>query len=249
MIHTYTYLDKYRLWMQVELALVAAWRDAGVIPIDDATYIMGRGAELEIDPIEIDRIEQETQHDVAAFIKYVQRHLDARGRWFHYGVTSSDVVDTAFNIQLTQHTHWIKQALKSAGKLQGTNNRYRLWIAEALDEVRCGQFSGPVGTHATVGHALEERACYYLDIEPAMTTTQVIGRDRHANWVGIMVRLLCSIAPEAALKHLAIGYWSAALEDVSLWHERDISHSSVERIIVPGIINIFNEVLELKSND
>lgn len=247
MIQPFTDLDKYRLWMQVELALVDAWASAGVIPEKDAAYIIER--DLEIDPVEIAEIELETHHDVAAFVKYVQQNLDARGRWFHYGVTSSDIVDTAFNLQLKQHTTDIKLALKSAGKLYGTHNPYRIWLAEALDEVQWGQLSGPVGTHATVGHALEERVCQLLGLEPARTSTQVIGRDRHAAWVGIMVRLLCSIAPEAALKHLAIGYWSAALEDVSLWHERDISHSSVERIIVPGIINIFNEVLGLKSND
>lgn len=246
-IKPFTDLDKYRLWMQVELSLVDAWASAGVIPEKDAAYIIER--DLEMDPEEIAEIELETHHDVAAFVKYVQNHLDARGRWFHYGVTSSDIVDTAFNLQLKQHTVDIKAALKSAGKLYGTHNPYRIWLHEAFDEVQWGQLSGPVGTHATVGHALEERVCQLLGLEPAKTSTQVIGRDRHAAWVGIMVRLLCSIAPEAALKHLAIGYWSAALEDVSLWHERDISHSSVERIIVPGIINIFNEVLELKSND
>jgi len=299
--------DEVRLgrWLEVELALVDVLAERGEVPAAAARRLR---AEARIDVARMQAIEAEVRHDVIAFVSAVAETVGDEGRFLHLGLTSSDVVDTAFALQLrdaagllltgldrlraavrTQalrhrhtpmigrthgiHAEAITFGLKCAGwYAELTRNRHRL--AAARREVAHGKLSGAVGTFASSDPAVEAAVCARLGLAPEPIATQVVPRDRHAVFfsalailagtcerVAVEIRhlqrtevgeLAEPFAPgqkgSSAMPHkrnpvltenatglarLVRSYSLAALEDMALWHERDISHSAVERVIGP----------------
>jgi len=293
-------------WLEVELAALDGWAELGAIPADDVARI--RAAAKPPTPERVAEIERTTDHDLAAFVDAVAMELGAEGRWVHYGLTSSDVVDTALSLQIQdagrlvlaeidraldavvrraeQHrntvcigrSHGIHAEPTTFGwKLAGWAfelDRGRTRLARALESNRIGQLSGTVGTYAEIDPEVERVACERLGLEPEPVSTQVIARDRHAELLAALALLATSLDRFATeIRHLArtevreveepfasgmkgssamphkrnpkvaericglarvvrsasiVGY-----ENVALWHERDISHSSAERIVIP----------------
>src|SRR5882672_5138901 len=314
MIPRYTHPDmgriwsdqrRYETWLLVETAAADAMADAGIIPPDAARDIRERGA---FDIARIDEIEQTTQHDVIAFTTAVAEHVGPSARWLHFGMTSSDVIDTAQAIQMReacdvvlQDLDALSQAIRDRalehrrtpmiGRTHGVHAepmtfglKLALWYAEvgrdiervkrARETVSVGKLSGAVGTFAHLPPAVEADVCRRLGLEPAPVSSQVIQRDRHAELLSALAITAGSLEkfaleirglqkteigeveePFAAgqkgssamphkrnpvgceqivgLARLLRGNSQAALENIALWHERDISHSSVERIIIP----------------
>jgi adenylosuccinate lyase len=302
--------NKFRQWLEVELAASEALAELGIIPADAAAQLR---AHAGFDVARIHAIEKEVKHDVIAFTTAVAETMAAAGhaaasRWFHYGLTSNDVVDTAQALQIRQacgilldelrrlHHALQRRALEfrhtvQIGRTHGVHAepitfglKLAIWYEEAgrnlerlqsaADGLRVGKISGAVGTFAHIGPEVEERICARLGLKPAPVASQVIQRDRHAALVSALAlttALLEKIALE--VRHLqrtevreAEEYFSkgqkgssamphkrnpvtceqicglarvvranaqAAFEDIALWHERDISHSSVERVILP----------------
>jgi adenylosuccinate lyase len=297
--------NRYRIWFEIEAHACDAMAELGTIPKEAAQAIWERGA---FEPERIDEIEKETRHDVIAFLTNVAEHVGPEARFLHQGMTSSDVLDTAFAVQLKEaadlllrdidaviaairrraqehaHTLTIGRShgihaepttfgLKLAGHWAAfKRNRARLIAARA--EIATCAISGPVGTYATVDPRVEAYVAEKLGLEPETVSTQVIPRDRHAQFfatLGVIASSVENIATE--IRHLqrsevleAEEYFAPgqkgssamphkrnpvlsenlcglarlvraavvpALEDVTLWHERDISHSSVERVIGP----------------
>ena len=327
MIPKYTPLDvaaifsdesRLRRWLEVELLACEAWSAIGRIPADVLPAL--RRARIDVDRIAA--LEAEQGHDLAAFVSGVQETLGEEGRFIHFGLTSSDVVDTALATQLRDAAAILDtdaRALESALAAQAT--RYRLTVmpgrthgihAEPLtlgvkfanhyDEVRrsrerlqraaaevaVGQISGAVGTHASVPPSIEEHVCTALGLGVAPVTTQVVARDRHASLVTSIALLgavlervattvrLCqqtdvgeleepfsskqrgsSAMPHkrnpvlseriVGLARVLRGYAMTALDDVALWHERDISHSSAERVILPDSVAVLAYMLRLST--
>jgi adenylosuccinate lyase len=299
--------NRYRIWFEIEAHACDAMADLGVVPKEAAEAIWARGA---FDPDRIDEIERETRHDVIAFLTNVSEHVGPEARFLHQGMTSSDVLDTAFAVQLTQsadlliedidrvigairlralehaktltigrshgiHAEPTTFGLKLAGHWAAfKRNRARL-IAARADIATCA-ISGAVGTYATIDPRVEAHVAMKLGLTPEPVSTQVIPRDRHAYFfatLGVIAASIENLATE--IRHLqrsevleAEEYFSPgqkgssamphkrnpvlsenlcglarivraavapALEDVTLWHERDISHSSVERVIGPDV--------------
>jgi adenylosuccinate lyase len=297
---------KLRAWLEVELAATAAWAELGVVPADAARALAER-AQVPT-PERVAELEATLHHDTAAFVDAVAADLGEEGRWFHYGLTSSDVVDTALALQIRdagalvldgidralaavvgraeQHrltiqmgrTHGVHAEPTTFGlKLAGwafelDRNRHR--VARALDGMRVGKLSGAVGTYAATDPELERIACERLGLEPAPTSTQILQRDRHAELLTALAVLASSLDTFALeIRHLARtevaevqepfgrgqkgssamphkrnpvvaericglarvvrGAALVGLENVALWHERDISHSSAERVVIP----------------
>jgi adenylosuccinate lyase len=297
--------NRYRIWFEIEAHACDAMAALGIIPKAAAEAIWARGA---FDPDRIDEIERETRHDVIAFLTNVGEHVGSEARFLHQGMTSSDVLDTALAVQLTQaadlllndldrviaairlrarehaHTLTIGRShgihaepttfgLKLAGHWAAfERNRDRLAAARA-DIATCA-ISGPVGTYATVDPRVEAHVAAKLGLTPEPVSTQIIPRDRHAYFfatLGVIAASVENLATE--VRHLqrsevleAEEYFSPgqkgssamphkrnpvlsenlcglarlvrtavtpSLENVTLWHERDISHSSVERVIGP----------------
>src|SRR6201997_1385579 len=296
---------KLATWLEVELAATAAWAELGVVP-DEAAHAVARAAPPS--PERVAELERTLHHDTAAFVDAVAEQLGEEGRWFHYGLTSSDVVDTALSLQIREAGALILSGLERAfsavvvggeehrltltiGRTHGVHaepttfglklagwafelERGRERIARALEGMRVGKLSGAVGTYAATDPELERIACERLGLEPAPTSTQILQRDRHAE-------LLCALAVVASsldtfaleIRHLArteVGEVQepfgrgqkgssamphkrnpvvaericglarvvracslVGLENVALWHERDISHSSAERVAIP----------------
>ena len=302
--------NKYRQWLEVELAASEALAEMGEVPAGAARALRQHaGFQLP----RIAEIEREVRHDVIAFTTSVAETMAAAGqapasRWLHYGLTSNDVVDTAQALQVRQASALLiagldrlTEALKTralehrhtvqVGRTHGIHAepitfglKLALWFDEArrngvrlraaAEEMRVGKISGAVGTFAHIGPEAEERICAALGLRPAPVTSQVISRDRHANYVAALalVAALCEkIALEvrhlqrtevreaeepfaagqkgsSAMPHkrnpvtceqigglarLVRSNVQAAFENIALWHERDISHSSVERVILP----------------
>jgi adenylosuccinate lyase len=297
---------KLRAWLDVELAATAAWAELGIVPADAARALAENAAPPS--PERVAELEATLHHDTAAFVDAVAERLGEEGRWFHYGLTSSDVVDTALALQIReagalvldgvdralavvvaraeQHrttlqmgrTHGVHAEPTTFGlKLAGwafelDRNRHRL--ARALEGMRVGKLSGAVGTYAATDPELERIACERLGLEPAPSSTQILQRDRHAELLTALAVLASSLDKFALeLRHLArtevaevqepFGRGQkgssamphkrnpvvaericglarvvranalVGLENVALWHERDISHSSAERVVVP----------------
>ncbi len=297
--------NRFQIWFEIEAHACDAMAELGTIPKEAAKAIWARGA---FEPDRIDEIEKETHHDVIAFLTNVSEHVGPEARFLHQGMTSSDVLDTAFAVQLTQaadillkdldaviaairkrtlehaHTLTIGRShgihaepttfgLKLAGHWAAfKRNRERL-VAARADIATCA-ISGPVGTYATVDPRVEAYVAEKLGLTPETVSTQVIPRDRHAQFfsvLGVIAASMENLATEvrhlqrsevleaeeyfapgqkgsSAMPHkrnpvlsenlcgLARLVRSAvvpALENVTLWHERDISHSSVERNIGP----------------
>lgn len=305
MERVWTQQNRYECWLEVELAAARAMHELGMIPDEDWQAISEK-ADFSCERIE--EIEAITRHDVIAFLTNVAEHVGPASRWIHFGMTSSDTLDTATALQLKQsgelilaEMHRLAEILKlkarehrrtlCMGRSHGIHAeptcfglKFALWYEEtqrnierlqdAIETVAVGQFSGAVGNFAHLEPRVEELACEYLDLKPAKVSTQVLQRDRHAFFMNVLA-LIGSLMEKIALeiRHLqrtevleaeesfARGQKGssamphkrnpiiseqlcglarvlrsnalAAMENNALWHERDISHSSVERIILP----------------
>ena len=296
---------RYETWLEVELAATDAMAEAGLVPADAARELRSKAA---FDVARIEEIEQTTQHDVIAFTTAVAEKVGPAARWLHFGLTSSDVVDTAQALQMRQACDLIIKGIAGAmdavrtraeehrrtpmiGRTHGVHAepmtfgvKLALWYAElqrnldrmlrARDAVAVGKISGAVGTFAHLDPSIEARVCSVLGLEPAPVSSQVIQRDRHAELMTAMAITAASLEKFAleirglqkteigeveepfakgqkgssamphkrnpigceqitGLARLIRGNAMAALENIALWHERDISHSSVERVILP----------------
>jgi len=305
MARIWTEEHKFATWLQVELAAMEAMAAHGIIPKEAAERARSQAV---CDVAAILEIEKKTHHDVAAFVDQVSQCLGEDGRWFHFGLTSSDVLDTALGLRFKEaadlligdvdallavlkdqaHTY---QDLVMVGRTHGVHAepitlglKFALWYAEferhkarlvqARQAVAVGKLSGAVGTFAHLPPEVEATACALLGLEPASIATQIIQRDRHAEFFGTLalagagvekialeIRHLQRTEVREAEEMFAAGQKGssamphkrnpilsenlcglarvlranalAALENVALWHERDISHSSVERVIAP----------------
>jgi adenylosuccinate lyase len=300
--------DEIRLarWLEVELAALDAWAEVGAIPLEDVAEIRARA--VAPSPERVAEIERVTDHDVAAFVDAVAEQLGPEGRWVHYGLTSSDVVDTALSLQIQEAGHLILEGIERAldavasqavthrnticiGRSHGIHaepttfgwklagwafelDRARTRMLRALETNRVGQLSGTVGTYAQVEPDVERSACERLGLEPDPLSTQVIARDRHAELLSALALVATSLERFATeVRHLARtevreveepfakGMKGSSamphkrnpkvaerlcglarvvranslvgLENVTLWHERDISQSSAERVVIP----------------
>ena len=297
---------QYQAWLDVELAACWAWaRATDQIPMADVETLYAN-AGFDIDRIHA--IEAETRHDVVAFTRAVSETLGPERKWVHYGLTSSDVVDTAGSVRLKQANGILRAGLVrlaevlaararehkhtvTVGRTHGVHaepTTFGLKLARfydavqrdlvrfdaAAEAVRVGKLSGAVGTFANIPPEVERLTCERLGLRPAPISTQVLPRDLHAQYLAALALVgttVETIAVEvrhlqrsevleaeesfgkgqkgsSAMPHkrnpvgsenltgmarLLRGYMVAAYEDVALWHERDISHSSVERVILP----------------
>lgn len=297
---------QFQAWLDVELAACWAWSEAtGQIPMADVETLY-ENASFDIDRIH--EIEAETRHDVVAFTRAVSETLGEERKWVHYGLTSSDVVDTAQSLRLTQANAILRAGLfrlgdvlaarakehkhtVTVGRTHGVHaepTTFGLKLARfydavqrdierfdaAAEAVRVGKLSGAVGTFANIPTEVERLTCERLGLRAAPISTQVLPRDLHAQYLAALALVgttIETIAVEirhlqrsevleaeesfgkgqkgsSAMPHkrnpvgsenltgmarLLRGYMVAAYEDVALWHERDISHSSVERVILP----------------
>jgi len=297
--------NRYECWLEVELAACRAMHGQGIIP--DADW-MAINEKADFDANRIDELELITKHDVIAFLTNVAEYVGPSSRWIHYGMTSSDVLDTATAMQLKGAGELILSELSRMAeilKLKARQYRntlcmgrshgihaeptsfglkFALWFEEskrnlerlsnAIEEISVGQFSGAVGNFAHLSPEIEAQACKYLGLKPANVSTQVIQRDRHAHFLAVLALIGSSIEKIALeIRHLQRTEVREAEENFSsgqkgssamphkrnpivseqlcglarvlrsnaasgfennaLWHERDISHSSVERIILP----------------
>lgn len=297
---------QYQAWLDVELAACWAWAEAtGQIPHEDVDKLYENAG---FDVARIHEIEAETRHDVVAFTRAVSETLGDERKWVHYGLTSSDVVDTAQSLRLLRANGILREGLVrladvlasrarehkhtvTVGRTHGVHaepTTFGLKLARfysqvqrdlerfdaAAEAVRVGKLSGAVGTFANIPPEVERLTCERLGLRPAPISTQVLPRDLHAQYLGVLALIGTTIetiavevrhlqrsevleAEEAfgkgqkgssAMPHkrnpvgsenltgmarLMRGYMVAAYENVALWHERDISHSSVERVILP----------------
>lgn len=300
---------KYETWLEVELAVVEALAEMGIVPAEDAAVIRERAAFTVEAVRERERV---TDHDVAAFVDVVAAAVGEAGRWIHYGLTSSDVLDTALALQISQAAPLLvggARALRDAlarrarehahtlcvGRTHGVHaepttfgiklagfafeaDRNLRRLEHAFEQAATGAISGAVGTYAATGPELEERVMRKLGLRREDVSTQVVPRDRHAELLQAVAlagagleRLATEIRHlqrtevreveepfragaqkgSSAMPHkrnpivsericgiarLLRGYQQAALENVALWHERDISHSSVERVALPDAL-------------
>jgi adenylosuccinate lyase len=311
--------DEGRLarWLEVELAALDGWAEVGAVAAADVTAI--RAAAQPPTPERVAEIERTTDHDVAAFVDAVAEQLGPEGRWVHFGLTSSDVVDTALSLQIQdagrlllvglargldavvrraeEHRHTIcigrshgihAEPTTFGWKLAGWAfelDRDRARLTRALESNRVGQLSGTVGTYAAVDPEVERIACERLGLEPEPVSTQVIARDRHAELLAALALVATSLERFATeVRHLArtevreveepfaVGMKGSSamphkrnpkvaericglarvvraasavgLENVALWHERDISHSSAERVVVPDAFLALDYMLD-----
>ena len=314
MIHRYTHPEmgriwsdqrKYETWLQVEIAAAEAMAGEGIVPQEAARDIRER-SRFDIDRIEA--IEQTTQHDVIAFTTAVAEHVGPSARWLHFGLTSSDVIDTAQALQMRDACDLIVRGVEELmravqaraeehsrtpmiGRTHGVHAepmtfglKLALWYAElgrdvvrlrrARDVISVGKLSGAVGTFAHLPPSIEAEVCRRLGLQPAPVASQVIQRDRHAELLATLAITASSLEKFAleirglqkteigeveepfgtgqkgssamphkrnpigceqivGLARLLRGNVVAAMENNALWHERDISHSSVERVILP----------------
>jgi len=308
---------KLAAWLEVELAATAAWSELGVVPRDAADRLAAAAAAPS--PQRVAELEATLHHDTAAFVDAVAETLGEEGRWFHYGLTSSDVVDTALSLQIRgagalilagidralgavvaraeEHrstlqmgrTHGVHAEPTTFGlKLAGWAfelARGRGRVARALEGMRVGKLSGAVGTYAATDPELERIACERLGLEPAPTSTQILQRDRHAELLASLAVVASSLDAFALeIRHLARtevaevqepfgkgqkgssamphkrnpvvaericglarvvrSHALVGLENVALWHERDISHSSAERVVIPDAFLALDYMLE-----
>ena len=315
----WTVENRYRCWLEVELAAAAAMYEMGKIPGADYKEICDKA---DFDPERIAEIEESTRHDVIAFLTNVAEYVGPASRWIHYGMTSSDVLDTATAMQLKQagelilsQLHRLAENLKlkareyrhtlCMGRSHGIHAepssfglKFALWydetqrnikrLEDAISIVSVGQISGAVGNYAHLDPEVETRACKHLELQPVNISTQVIQRDRHAQFLFTLAQIgstLEKIALEirhlqrtevreaeenfskgqkgsSAMPHKRNPILSeqlcglarilranadAALENNALWHERDISHSSVERVILPDS-SILTHYMLVKSS-
>jgi adenylosuccinate lyase len=308
---------KLARWLEVELAALDGWAEVGAIPAGTARQIREHAVPPAADRVAA--LERETQHDVAAFVDAVAADLGPVGRFFHYGLTSADVVDTALSLQVRDAGALLLEGLDRAaqaviaraeehretliiGRTHGVHaepttfglklagwafelDRARTRLTRALEGMRVGKLSGAVGNYAAVDPEVERVACERLGLEPEPVSTQIVQRDRHAELLSALALLAASLEKFALeIRHLArteVGEVAepfgrgqkgssamphkrnpvvaericglarvvrataqVGLENVALWHERDISHSSAERIVIPDAFLALDYMLD-----
>ncbi len=307
--------NKFQAWLEVEILACEAWSELGIIPKED-TDKLRQNASFNIERIV--EIEQETRHDVVAFTRAVSESLGEERKWVHYGLTSTDVVDTALSYLLRQANEILLTNIEQMievikdkaiehqytvmmGRTHGVHAepttfglKLALWYEEmnrnlerfqaASQTVSVGKISGAVGTYANIDPFVEKYVCNKLGLEAAPISTQTLQRDRHAHYMSMLALIATSIEKfsteirslqksevreveeffaagqkgssamphkrnpigsenMAGLARVIRGYMMTAYENVSLWHERDISHSSAERIILPDATIVLNYML------
>lgn len=312
--------NRYRCWLEVEILACEAWAELGEIPKVDAQKIR-ENASFSVERIL--EIEEETRHDVVAFTRAVSETLGEERKWVHYGLTSTDVVDTAYGYQLKQANDILRKDLRRfleiiqqkalehkytvcMGRTHGVHAepttfglKLALWYSEmkrnierferAAQGVEAGKISGAVGTFANIPTSVEAYVCSQLQIRPQEISTQILSRDLHADYISTIALIATSIekfATEirglqksetreveeffakgqkgssamphkrnpigsenmAGLSRVIRGHMVTAYENVNLWHERDISHSSAERIIIPDSTILLNYMLNRFGN-
>lgn len=307
--------NRYQKWLEVELLAAEAWAELGVVP-REAAQLLRKNARFDVK--RINEIEAETRHDVVAFTRCIAENLGEESKYLHYGLTSTDVVDTALSAVLMEAVSLIQEDLdRFADVLRRQAIRYKdvpcmgrthgvhaepttfglklaLWysetrrnivrLARAKETISVGKISGAVGTYANVDPFVERYVCEGMDLQPALISTQILQRDRHAELMttlAIIASCLDKYATEirglqkteireveepfrpgqkgssamphkrnpvnceqvSGLARVIRGNAIASLEDIPLWHERDISHSSVERIILPDSTTLIDYLL------
>lgn len=312
--------NKYQAWLEVEILACEAWAEIGDIPKEDVGKIR-ENAGFSVDRIL--EIEEETRHDVVAFTRAVSETLGEERKWVHYGLTSTDVVDTALSYLLKQANEILRKDLTNfidilankakehkmtvmMGRTHGVHAepttfglKLALWHEEmkrnlerfeaAAKSIETGKMSGAVGTYANIDPFVEEYVCKNLGIAASRISTQTLQRDRHAQYMSTLALIASSIEKFATeirglqksetreveeffakgqkgssamphkrnpigsenmtgLARLIRGYMMTAYENVSLWHERDISHSSAERVILPDATIALNYMLNRFGN-
>ena len=311
---------KFQAWLDVEILIDEAWSKLGEIPAEDVEKIR-KNAKFTVERIL--EIEEETRHDVVAFTRCVSESLGEEKKWVHYGLTSTDVVDTAYGYQLKQANDILRKDLADfleiikekalaykdtvcMGRTHGVHAepttfglKLALWYSEmkrnierferAAQGVEAGKISGAVGTFANISPEVEAYVCKKLGIRPQEISTQILSRDLHADYISTIALIATSIekfATEirglqksetreveeffakgqkgssamphkrnpigsenmAGLARVIRGHMVTAYENVNLWHERDISHSSAERIIIPDSTILLNYMLRRFGN-
>lgn len=312
--------NKFKAWLEVEILACEAWAELGDIPKEDVA-LLRQNASFDINRIY--EIEQETRHDVVAFTRAVSETCGPERKWVHYGLTSTDVVDTALSYILLQANTILERDLENfieilknkalehkytvmMGRTHGVHAepttfglKLGLWYEEmkrnlerfrqAKEAVRVGKMSGAVGTFANIDPSIEKYVCEKLGLDVAPISTQTLQRDRHAHYLSTLALIATSIEKFAVeirglqksetreveeffakgqkgssamphkrnpigsenmtgLARVIRGHMVTAYENVPLWHERDISHSSAERIILPDATIALNYMLNRFMN-
>ncbi len=308
--------SKYRTWLNVELAVCRALAERGVIP-RQAVAVIEKKAGFSVK--RIDTIEAKVNHDVIAFLTSVAEHVGPESKYIHFGLTSSDVLDTALALQMKEAARIIDAKVAETlahirrlarrhkmtpiiGRTHGVfaeptslGLKFAVWYTElargrkrflaAAEEIAVGKISGAVGNFANLDPIIEQKVCRKLGLKPAAVSTQIVQRDRHAAFLtalALMASSLEKFATEirnlqrseigelqegfavgqkgssamphkknpitaervAGLARVMRGNALAAMENITLWHERDITHSSVERIIIPDSCILIDYVLQ-----
>ncbi|MBC1662389.1 adenylosuccinate lyase [Listeria welshimeri] len=316
----WTEQNRYQAWLEVEILACEAWTELGDIPKEDVEKIRAN-AKFDVDRIH--EIELETRHDVVAFTRSVSESLGEERKWVHYGLTSTDVVDTANSYLLKQANEILRKDLENfiaiiggkakehkytvtMGRTHGVHAepttfglKLALWYEEmkrnlerfnfAADGVEFGKISGAVGTYANIDPFVEAYVCEKLGTTPAPISTQTLQRDRHAEYLATLALIATSVEKFAVevralqksevreveeffakgqkgssamphkrnpigsenvtgLARVIRGHMVTAYENVPLWHERDISHSSAERIILPDSTILLDYILNRFGN-
>lgn len=307
--------NRFQAWLEVEIAAVEGWSKLGEIPAEDAKLI---AQNAKFDVSKIAEIEKQTKHDVVAFTRDVSRYLGPERKWVHFGLTSTDVVDTAYGYLMKQANDIIREDLNEflevvkqkalkykdtpmIGRTHGVHaepTTFGLVLANWYSEIKrdierfdhaakgveAGKISGAVGSYANVPTSVEKFVCDKLGIRAQEISTQVLPRDLHAEYIQTMALIATSIERFAlevrhlqrtevreaeeffaagqkgssamphkrnpigsenvtGLARVIRGHAFTALEDVPLWHERDISHSSAERVIIPDTTELLDYIL------
>ncbi|MFC3418599.1 adenylosuccinate lyase [Salinicoccus hispanicus] len=307
MSQIWTEENRFKAWLEVEILASEAWAELGYIPMDEVKKIRPN-AKIDVDRIK--EIEAETRHDVVAFTRQVSETLGDEKKWVHYGLTSTDVVDTAQSYMIKQANELLEQDLLDFIEVLGDKAREHkttlmmgrthgvhaepttfgikmaLWYMEmkrnlerfknVRKEIEVGKMSGAVGTFANIPPEVESYVCEHLGLDTAEVSTQTLQRDRHAYYIATLGLIATSIEKFAVevrglqktetreveeafgkgqkgssamphkrnpigsenvtgLSRVVRGYITTAYENVPLWHERDISHSSAERIMLPDV--------------
>jgi len=312
--------NRYEAWLEVEILACEAWSELGYIPKEDVKKIR-ENAKVNVERAK--EIEQETRHDVVAFTRQVSETLGDERKWVHYGLTSTDVVDTALSYVIKQANEILEKDLERfidvlaakakkyqytlmMGRTHGVHAepttfgvKMALWYTEmkrnlkrfkeVRKEIEVGKMSGAVGTFANIPPEIEAYVCEHLGIDTAAVSTQTLQRDRHAYYIATLALIATSMEKFAveirnlqktetreveeafakgqkgssAMPHkrnpigsenitgisrVIRGYITTAYENILLWHERDISHSSAERIMLPDVTIALDYALNRFTN-
>ncbi|MDU0423051.1 adenylosuccinate lyase [Staphylococcus haemolyticus] len=320
MANIWTDQNRYEAWLEVEILACEAWSELGHIPKEDVKKIRQNA---KVDVKRAQEIEQETRHDVVAFTRQVSETLGDERKWVHYGLTSTDVVDTALSYVIKQANEIMEKDIERFIKVleeKAKNYKYTLMMGrthgvhaepttfgvkmalwytemkrnlkrfkEVRKEIEVGKMSGAVGTFANIPPEIEQYVCDHLGIDTAPVSTQTLQRDRHAYYIATLALVATSLEKFAveirnlqktetreveeafakgqkgssAMPHkrnpigsenitgisrVIRGYITTAYENVPLWHERDISHSSAERIMLPDVTIALDYALNRFTN-